>query len=128
MFFRFPGMSVKLWHNCGEPQFEVSFPQKTCCGCGCGVHFSKNFGYGWCCGKCSLVLTLILWLNCSRTTNLGDFGRKIVLWLGCGVFLEKIGLGLGLWRHIVKKNWFDIVVWVCDSVKLLLWLWSFFTG
>ena len=52
-------MSVKLWHNCGEPQFGVVFPQKLCCGCGCGVHFlnivvdvgvvvvkSKNCGWG----------------------------------------------------------------------------------
>ena len=34
-------MSVKLWHNCGEPQFRVVFPQKLCCGYGCGVHFPK---------------------------------------------------------------------------------------
>ena len=35
------GMSVKLWHNCGKPQFVVVFSQKLCCGCGCGVHFPK---------------------------------------------------------------------------------------
>ena len=33
------GMSVKLWHNCGEQQFGVVFPQKL--GCGCGVLFPK---------------------------------------------------------------------------------------
>ena len=32
-------MSLKLWLNCGKPQFEVIFPQKLCfC---CGVHFPK---------------------------------------------------------------------------------------
>ena len=36
-----PGMSVKLWHNCGKPQFVVVFSQKLCCGCGCGVQFPK---------------------------------------------------------------------------------------
>ena len=35
------GMSVKLWHNCGKPQFVVVFSQKLCCGCGCGVQFPK---------------------------------------------------------------------------------------
>ena len=35
------GMSVKLWHNCGKPQFGVVFAKKLCGGCGCGVHFPK---------------------------------------------------------------------------------------
>ena len=43
--------------------------------------------------------------------------------------LKKIVLGLGLWCLIVK-NCVDVVVGVCDLVKLWLWLWlwSFFTG
>ena len=35
------GMSIKLWHNCGEPQFGVEFPPKLRCSCDCGVHFPK---------------------------------------------------------------------------------------
>ena len=35
------GINVKLWHNCGEPQFWVVFSPKLCWGCGFGVHFPK---------------------------------------------------------------------------------------
>ena len=51
--------------------------------------FQKNSGCGLVVVT-SLVMTLILWYNCGRTVNWGDFGRKIVFWLGCGVFVENL--------------------------------------
>ena len=90
------GMSMKLWHNCGEPQFGVVFSQKLCCGVhfpkivvgvgvvvikskncgscrGCGGHFWKKLCWGW--GR-------HFWKNCVGV-GVVNF-RKIWLGWGCG--------------------------------------------
>ena len=42
--------------------------------------------------------------------------------------LKKNCVGVGVVVSYRKKNCVDVVVGVCDLVKLWLWLWSFFTG
>ena len=56
-----PGMSVKWWHNCGEPQFGVVFPKKLCCDC--GVHFPKICGRGLGCGGQNLKIVVVVGLG-----------------------------------------------------------------
>ena len=70
----------------------------------------------WGCGCCWAVTIAV-------EPRIGvSFGRKIVLWLGCGIhskfdwvgviILEKIVLGLRLWSYQLIKLFCGCVVWI----------------
>ena len=105
-----PGMSIRLWHNCGKPQFVVVFPPKIVLWLWCSL--SKNCGRGW---------------------GLGWQNSKIVVEGGDGVvILGKTVLGLGLGLSLLEKlcwgcqsleTWVGIGVVVLFSEKIVLWFW-----
>ena len=51
-----------------------------------------------------------------------------MLWLGFGVFPEKKWVWVEVVVSYSKINCVDVVVGVCNLVKLWLWFLSFFTG
>ena len=109
------GMSVKLWHNCGKPQFRVVFP-KDC-----------------------VVVVVLTFQKCGRGPGCGGQNLQIVVAVGVGVVIcdlvvvvaftfKKLCLWFGFWYLFPSNNpkcdpnVFAKTVWGEFGRKVVLWL------